>query len=80
MIILAWYSIFAADATLADALVEFLAAASFANNDVAGFVYGGDTYIVHADADNAAGNIVKLVGITATAITESSDTFTLTLA
>lgn len=70
----------AADATLADALATFLAAASFVNNDVAGFVYGDNTYIVHADADNAAGNVVKLVGITATAITESNDTFTLTLA
>ena len=69
----------AADASLSDALTEFLAAASFDDNDVAAFVYGGDSYVVHADDDGAAGNIVKLVGVNVTAITESNDTFTLTI-
>jgi hypothetical protein len=69
----------AADASLSDALTEFLAAASFLDNDVGGFVYGGNTYIVHADANNAAGNIIELVGVTVTAITESNDTFTFTI-
>jgi hypothetical protein len=71
----------AADTSLADALTEFLAAASFDNNDVAGFVWGGDSYIVHADADGAAGNIVRLVGVTVTAIAENTtvDTFALTI-
>jgi hypothetical protein len=71
----------AADTTFTAALTEFLAAASFDDNDVAGFVWGGDSYIVHADADNAAGNIVKLVGVTVTAIAENTtvDTFALTI-
>jgi len=64
----------AADATFADALTEFLAAASFVNNDVAGFVYDGNTYIVHADADNQAGNIIELTGVVVTAITEVTTT------
>ena len=64
----------AADTTIAAAITEFLAASSFANNDVGGFVFGGDTYVVHADAANAAGNIVKLEGVVATSIAESGTT------
>jgi hypothetical protein len=72
----------AADTSLDDALTAFLAAASFENNDVAGFVWDGDTYIVHANADNTAGNIVKLAGITVTEIAEvtTTDVFSLTIA
>jgi Ca2+-binding RTX toxin-like protein len=68
----------AADSSLADATTEFLAAASFLDNDVAGFVYDGDTYVVHADADNAAGNIVKLDGVVLVSLAENTalDTFT----
>jgi len=68
----------AADGSLADALAEFLAAASFDNNDVAGFVYGGDTYVVHADADGEAGNIVMLDNVVLVSLAENTtlDTFT----
>lgn len=68
----------AADTTLAAAITEFLAAASFADNDVAGFVFQGDTFVVHADANNAAGNIVKLDGVVLVSLAESGalDTFT----
>ena len=64
----------AADTTLSAAITEFLAAASFADNDVGGFTYGGNTYVVHADANNAAGNIVELQGIVATSIAEIGTT------
>jgi hypothetical protein len=64
----------AADTTLAAAITEFLAAASFADNDVGGFTYGGNTYIVHADANNAAGNIVEIQGVVATSIAEVGTT------
>jgi len=64
----------AADATLSDALTAFLAATGWDDNDVGGFNWGGNAYIVHADADNAAGNIVRLDGITVTEVTESGAT------
>ncbi len=63
-----------ASASLSDALTTFLAAASFDNNDVAGFVYGTNTYIVHADGDGQAGNIVTLTGVTITSILEVDNT------
>ena len=69
------------DTTFGAALTEFLAAASFLNNDVGGFLYGGNTYIVHADANNAAGNIIELTGVTVTAIAEATttDVFAITI-
>lgn len=66
----------AADTTIGAATTEFLAAASFLDNDVAGFVFGGDSYIVHADANNAAGNFVRLDNIVIATLAESGTTDT----
>ena len=71
----------AADTTIADAIAEFLAAADFDDNDVGGFVWSGDAYIVHADANGAAGNIIMLEGVsTLTTVAEltTTDTFIIT--
>ena len=76
----------AADTTLAAAITEFLAVADFDDNDVGGFIWQGNTYVVHADADNAAGNIVCLEGVELASIVEATsggnsiDQFTGTIA
>jgi hypothetical protein len=70
------------DANIGDALTEFLGTADFDDDDVGGFVFDGDSYIVHADADGAAGNVVELAGVSIATITENTntDTFDVTFA
>jgi hypothetical protein len=64
----------AADGTLAAAFTEFLGVDGWDDNDVGGFVYGGNTYIVHADADNALANVVELTGVVIGSIAEVATT------
>ena len=68
--------------SLADALAEFVGTADFDGDDVGGFLYDGNSYIVHADANGAAGNIVELTGVSIASITENAntDTFDVTFA
>jgi len=66
----------AADTTLAAAITEAIGT-THADNDVFAFVYSGDTYVVHADATNAAGNIVQLVGVTGTSMEISGNFITI---
>jgi Ca2+-binding RTX toxin-like protein len=76
----------AADTTLADAITEFLAVTDFDDNDVGAFIWQGNTYVAHLDANNAAGNIVCLEGIELASIVEATsganaiDQFTGTIA
>jgi hypothetical protein len=63
-----------ADTTIGAAITEFLAATGWDDNDVGGFVWEGSTYVVHADADNAGSNFVRLEGVIATSIAESGTT------
>lgn len=60
----------AAAADVDAALALALGTGNTADNDVLGFQYGGNTYIVHLDAAAAAGNVVELTGVAGTEISE----------
>jgi len=50
-----------ADTTLGAAITEFLTAVCLDDGYVARFVLDGNSHVVHADVNSAAGNIVELV-------------------
>ena len=66
------------DTTISDALIEALGT-THADNAIFAFVWSGDTYVIHADSTSEAGNVIQLVGVTATSIAEvgTTDTFIL---
>ncbi|MDA9218913.1 hypothetical protein N9O62_03725 [Burkholderiaceae bacterium] len=64
----------AADDTLAEKIVAIAADADIANNEVAIFNHGSDTYVYGASDTTAAGDdfLIKLTGVTLTSITEQA--------